>query len=44
MKFGQFVKYNMGNIFAEESYTKCGGGTIPRSFSKKSKLNVSLGQ
>ena len=31
-------KYNMRNIFIEQSYTKSGGDTIPRLFSKKSKL------
>ena len=40
MKFGQ-LKYNMGNIFLEKSDTKCGGETITRPFSKKSKLSIS---
>ena len=31
MKFGQLIGNNMGNIFLETSYTKCGGETIPRS-------------
>ena len=44
MRFGQLIEYNMRNIFAEKSYTKCGGETIPRLFSKKSKLSVSLDQ
>ena len=44
MKFGQLIEYNMRNIFVEKSYTKCGGQTIPRTFSKKSKLNISLDQ
>ena len=26
MKFGQLTKYNMGNIFLEKLYAKCGGG------------------
>ena len=43
-KFGQLIKYNMKNIFLEKSYTKCGGDTIPRPFSKKSKLTISLNQ
>ena len=43
-KFGQLIEYNMRNIFLEKSYTKCNGETIPRFFSKKSKLNVSLDQ
>ena len=32
----------MRNIFLEKSYAKCGGMTIPRPFSKKSKLSISL--
>ena len=32
--FRQLIEYNIGNIFVEKSYTKCGGGTIPRPFSK----------
>ena len=42
MKIGQYMEYNMRNIFLEKSYTKCGGETIPRPFSKKSKLSISL--
>ena len=38
IKFGQLIEYNMGNIFVEKLYTKCGGETIPRPFSKKSIL------
>ena len=41
MKFGQLIQYNMRNIFPEKLYTKCGGETSPRLFSKKSKLNIS---
>ena len=44
MKFGQLVEYNMRSIFLEKSYTKSGGETIPRLFSKKFKLSISLGQ
>ena len=44
MKFDQLIEYNMRNIFLEISYLKCGGETILRSFSKKSKLRISLGQ
>ena len=44
MKFGQVIKCNMRNIFLEKPYTKCGGETIPRPFSKKSKLSTSLDQ
>ena len=39
MKLGQLIKYNMRNTFVEKSYTKCGGETILRPFSKKSKLS-----
>ena len=35
MKFGQLIEYNIENIFVEKSYTKCGGKTISRRFSKK---------
>ena len=44
MKFVQIVEYNMRNIFDEKSYTKCGGETILRPFSNKSKLSLSLDQ
>ena len=43
-KFGQLIGYNMRNTFVEKSFTKCGGETIPRPFSKKSKLSISLDQ
>ena len=33
MKFGQLIKYNMGNSFLEKSDTKCGGETSRTSFS-----------
>ena len=36
MKFGQLIEYNMRNIFYEKSFSKCGGETIPRPFSKVS--------
>ena len=42
MKFGQLIECNMKNIFLEKSYTKCGGETGPRPFSKKLKLSISL--
>ena len=42
MLFGQLIEYNVRNIFLEKSYTKCGGETIARPFSKKSKLGISL--
>ena len=41
---GPVIEYDMKNIFLEKSYTKCGGKTIPRPFSKKSKLSISLDQ
>ena len=44
MKFGHLIEYNMRNIFLEKSYTKCGGGLVPRPFYKKSKLSISLDQ
>ena len=44
MKLGQLIKYNMRNIFLNKSCTKWSGETIPRLFSKKSKLSISLDQ
>ena len=44
MEFGQLIEHNKTNIFFEKSYTKCSGETIPRPFSKKSKLSISLNQ
>ena len=44
MKFGRLKAYSMRNIFFEKPYPKCGGETIPRPFSKKSKLCISLDQ
>ena len=44
MKYGQLIEYKIRNIFLEKSYTKYGGETIPRSFSGKPKLSVSLDQ
>ena len=44
MKFGQLLENNKRNIFVEKSYTKFGGKTIPRRFSKKLKLSISLDQ
>ena len=43
MKFGQLID-NMINIFLEKSYTKCGGETIPKTFTEKSKFSISLDQ
>ena len=44
MKFVQLIEYNMRNIFLEKSYTKCGGETSRRPFSRKLKLSISLDQ
>ena len=44
MKFGQLIDYNMTDIFFEKSYTEFRGRTIPRPFSKKSRLSISLDQ
>ena len=44
MEFGQLIEYNLRNIFPQKSCTKCGGETIPRLFSKKSNLSISLDQ
>ena len=41
---GQLIEYYIRNISLENSYTKCGGETIPRHFSEKSKLNIFLDQ
>ena len=42
MKFDQLIEYNMGNIFLEKSYPKCGGEISPRPFSGKLKFSISL--
>ena len=42
-KLGHVIEYNMRYIFLEKSYTKCSGETIPRPFSKKSKIEYSSG-
>ena len=44
IKFAHLIKHNLRNIFLKKSYTKCGGETIPRAFSKKSKLSILLHQ
>ena len=38
MKFGQIIEYNMKTNFLKKSYTKCGGETILRHFSKNVKI------
>ena len=40
IKLGQLKEYNIRNIFLEV----CGRETIPRHFSKKSKLSISTDQ
>ena len=44
IKYGKLIEYNMRHIFLGKSYTKCGGETIPRPFSTKTKLSISLDQ
>ena len=44
MKFSQLIACNIKNIFLEKSCTKCSKKTIPRPFSKKLKLSISLDQ
>ena len=44
VNFGQLIEYNMRNIFVKKSSIQYGGETIPRPFSKKSKLSISLDQ
>ena len=44
MKFGHLIEFKMMDIFLKKSSTKYGEETIPRPFSKKSKLSISLGQ
>ena len=43
-KFSRIIEYYMRNIFHEKSCAKCNGETIPRAFSKTSKLSTSLYQ
>ena len=44
MKFGQLIEYKMRYIFVEKSCAKWRGEIIPRPFSKKPTLSVSLDQ
>ena len=44
MKFGQLIRYNMRNTLFEKSFSKYVRETIPRPFSKKSQLSLSLDQ
>ena len=43
MKFCQLIEFSL-RLFTWKSYTKFGRETIPRSFSKTSKLSISLHQ
>ena len=38
------IIYNMRNIYLKKSYAKCDGEAVPRRFTKKSKLRISLYQ
>ena len=42
MKFSQLIEYNMRTTFLETLLAKYGRETIPRLFSKKLKLSMSL--
>ena len=44
MKLDQLIEHKMRNIFLEKPYTKCTEETVPRPFSKKSNLSMSLDQ
>ena len=44
LKFGHLIEYKMRTTVLEKSFSKCCGESIPRPFSKKSKLNISLDQ
>ena len=44
VKFVQLIQYDMRNTFLKKSYAKYGEETIPRPFSKKTKLSISLDQ
>ena len=44
IKFGQLIEHNIRIIFLEKPCTRYVGETNPRSFSRKSKLSISLEQ
>ena len=44
VKFGQLIEHNIRIIFLEKPCTRYVGETSPRSFSRKSKLSISLEQ
>ena len=43
MILGQLMENNKRKIFLKKCYTKCDRETIPKPFSNKSKLSISLG-
>ena len=43
-KFGHLIEYNMRKSFLEKLKATFGGETIPRPFSKRSKLKISPDQ
>ena len=44
IQFSQVREYKMKSIFLEKPYSKYGGETSPRPFSRKLKLRISLNQ
>ena len=44
MKFGQLIEYNKRSFFLKNHRQKCSGEIIPRPFSKKLKLSISMDQ
>ena len=42
LKLGQLIEYDITNIFLEISYIRCGIETIPKPFSRESKLTIAL--
>ena len=44
MKLDWLIEYNMKKLFLEKSYKKYGGENVPRPFSKKPKMTISLDQ
>ena len=44
IKVGYLIEHNLKNLFLQKSYTKCGGETSSKLFSKKSKLKISLNE
>ena len=44
VKFGQLIECSVKNIFLKKQYRKFNAETIPKPFSEKSKLNISVDQ